>query len=50
MINNTSTLLNSRDNSYSELFKRNLKNPIIVSKDLQLKIVFISGFPLCSED
>ncbi|HEY5562856.1 MAG TPA: glycosidase [Clostridiaceae bacterium] len=30
----TPTLLNSRDESYPELFKRSLKNPIITSKDL----------------
>ena len=34
MINYTPTLLNSKDNSYPELFKRSLKNPIITSKDL----------------
>ncbi len=30
----TPTLLNSKDNSYPELFKRSSKNPIITSKDL----------------
>lgn len=34
MINYTPTLLNSSDNSYPELFKRNSKNPIITAKDL----------------
>ncbi len=34
MINYTPTLLNSKDSSYPELFKRNSKNPIITSKDL----------------
>ena len=34
MIKYTPTLLNSKDNSYPELFKRNSKNPIITSKDL----------------
>jgi len=34
MITYNPTLLNSRDTSYPELFKRNSKNPIITSKDL----------------
>lgn len=34
MVTNTPTLLNSRDNSYPELFKRFSTNPIITSKDL----------------
>jgi len=34
MTNNTSILLNSRNNSYPELFKRNSKNPLITAKDL----------------
>jgi len=34
LINYTSTLLNIKDNSYPELFKRSSKNPIITSEDL----------------
>ncbi len=34
MINCTPTLLNTKNNSYPELFKRSSKNPIITSKDL----------------
>ena len=34
MITYTPTVLNSWDNSYPELFKREPKNPIITSKDL----------------